>query len=749
VSFASGVFTQGSGSAGAAKDRAMGAFSTTSRSGAAALAALLSSAAWGGAMAQSVTLPDINVTSSRLSGVGGIGRPSGTEPAPGTVQEAETVSGILFGAAGITGASTTVITAEEIAQSPSMTVQDILAREAGVQVQSLYGSVNGAHTTIDLRGFGSTAQSNTLILINGRRLNDVDMAAVDLSAIPQNGIERIEITRGNSGAVLYGDNAVGGVVNIVIKSGVNLPPSARVEVLGGSYGYREGRVSGSTSSGPYSASVYGNAITSDGYRVNNHLNQKNAVGDLRYTTEHGSWFLNLSGDDQRLGFPGPRNVNPLLGIDQMATDRRGTGTPRDYGDKQGYSATGGFTHMLTPDIELIVDGGWRRKDQQAGFFSPFQESYVNSTLSTYSLTPRMKINTPLFGLPSRIITGLDYYDSSYDSDRSQFSGFAPIHQYKLGQSSLGGYWQQTVSVLPTTDLSGGIRVQRTKVNARDQLDLNAPGAFPVVCFPPFGCFGDTQGIPLDQAETNQAYHVGFEHRFNPVFSVFGRAAQAFRTPNVDERVGMAPNGTPTNFNLKTQTSHDMEAGVRFKYGRFALQSSVYQMKLENELMFNPVTFINYNLDPTQRRGVETIMGWQITDDVRLKGSLTYIDATFREGINAGNQVPLVSPWTGSIGVTWNIYKRHLMFDGVVRYMGERRMDNDQANFQPQIPAATLVDVRLGGELDQFFWAVSIENLFNEMYFDYAVASANPLNVGVYNAYPLPGRTFMLRAGMKW
>ncbi len=733
----------------------MGAFSNTSRgrvarrSGATALAALLSSAAFGGAMAQSVTLPDINVTSSRLSGVGGIGRPTTSEPAPGTVQEAEAVSGILFGAAGITGASTTVITAEDISQSPSMTVQDILAREAGVQVQSLYGSVNGAGSTIDLRGFGATAQSNTLILINGRRLNDVDMAAVDLSSIPQNGIERIEITRGNSGAVLYGDNAVGGVVNIVTKSGVNLPPSARVEALAGSYGYREGRVSGSTSSGPFSASVYGNAVTSDGYRVNNHLNQQNAVGDLRYTTEQGSWFLNLSGDNQRLGFPGERRVNPFLGIDQMTTDRRGTDKPYDYGDKQGYSATGGFTHMLAPDIELIVDGGWRRKDQQAGFFSPFQEAYVNTTLSTYSLTPRMKINTPLFGLPSRIITGLDYYDSSYDSDRSQFSGLAPIHQYRLGQSSLGGYWQQTVSVLPTTDLSGGIRVQRTSVNARDQLDLNAPGASPVVCFPPFGCFGDTQGIPLDQAEINQAYHAGFEHRFNSVFSVFGRAAQSFRTPNVDERVGMAPNGTPTNFNLKTQTSHDMEAGVRFKYGRFALQSSVYQMKLENELMFNPVTFINYNLDPTQRRGVETILGWQITDDVRLKGSLTYIDATFREGQYAGNQVPLVSPWTGSIGVTWNIFKRHLMFDGVVRYVGERRMDNDQANFQPQIPAVTLVDVRLGGELDQFFWAASIENLFNEMYYNYSVASATLTNVGVYNAYPLPGRTFMLRAGMKW
>jgi len=61
----------------------------------------------------------------------------------------------------LAGASTTVITAEEIAHSPAQTVQEIIAQVPGVQLTSLFGSVNGAQTTVDLRGFGATAVSNT------------------------------------------------------------------------------------------------------------------------------------------------------------------------------------------------------------------------------------------------------------------------------------------------------------------------------------------------------------------------------------------------------------------------------------------------------------------------------------------------------------------------------------------------------------------------------------------------------------
>src|SRR5450631_3787036 len=69
---------------------------------------------------------------------------------------------------GIVGAATTVITAEDIAHSPAQTVQEIIAQTPGVQLTSLYGGVNGVKTSVDLRGFGAFATSNSLVLINGR-----------------------------------------------------------------------------------------------------------------------------------------------------------------------------------------------------------------------------------------------------------------------------------------------------------------------------------------------------------------------------------------------------------------------------------------------------------------------------------------------------------------------------------------------------------------------------------------------------
>jgi iron complex outermembrane receptor protein len=567
---------------------------------------------------QDEVLPDIHVTDTRLVGGAGRGRRGAAVAAPandgGSGGDATTVSspsGIVTGTI-ITGASSTVITAQEIERSPGRTVQDILSREPGVQVTNLFGSVNGARSTVDMRGFGAAAASNTLVLINGRRITDLDLAGVDLASIPRESIERIEITRGNSGAVLYGDGAVGGVINIVTKSGVGLPPRLRIDGGFGSFGHVEGNAAASGSHGPWSASVVANGVEAEGYRRNNAYTQRNAVGDFRHTSETTSFYVNLSSDDQHLRLPGARRVEPSIGLNELVTDRRGARTPFDYAYKRGFNGTAGVTHILAPGYELIVDGGIRHKAERAAFHGDFfnpssstPRAAVDAALTTSSITPRLKVDSLFAGMPWKATGGIDYYHAQYDSDRPLFLNAPPIHRYDLSQTSLAAYWQQTVTVLPSTDLGAGVRVQNTRVRARDAFNPLAPGALPVFCDPTFGCFGDLAGIPLDREETNHAWHVGIEHRFNPWLTLFARAARSFRVPNVDERVAMVTslNAEPTTFNLRTQTSHDFEGGFRVRKGAFDLQWSAYQMFLTDEIHFRfGPNFVasNTNLDPTKR-----------------------------------------------------------------------------------------------------------------------------------------------------
>ncbi|CAN7690352.1 TonB-dependent receptor plug domain-containing protein [Bradyrhizobium sp. LjRoot220] len=679
-------------------------------------------------------------------------RPSSSAtPAPGTGANVASQGGGQGGGgapvrqfAGIVGTAATVITAEEIAHSPAQTLQEIIAQTPGVQLTSLFGGVNGVKTSVDLRGFGAFATSNTLVLINGRRLNDIDMAGVDFSTIPRDSIERIEITRGNSGAVLYGDNAVGGVVNIVLKNGVGGPPVAiRGEAGVGSFNQRMASVSAATNFGPWSTSFYGNAIKSDGYRVNNALDQRNGVGNLNYTTPGLSAFVTVTGDDQKLGFPGGRIVDPSIGVNELVTNRTGTSTPRDYGNQQGASATAGFTKTLWNGVDLIIDGGVRDKKQQGAFFNPFANSYVDSHLQTWSLTPRLSVKNVMFGLPSSILTGIDYYDATFHQERPEFKGTPPIHTYDLSQRTLAGYWQQTLGLLPTTDFAYGARIQNTALSARDRLND------PPNCALFFSC--GAQNLPLDSSEMQYALHIGLEHRLNNIVSVFGRAARAFRTPNVDERLSSGPafdpvffTPIPQTFLLKTQTSHDVEGGFRIRSGGFQMQSSIYNMDLENEIHFNPELFYNTNLDPTRRYGSETSASLRISDSVLLRGGMAYTRAVFREGQFAGNDVPLVSRYTASAGVTWNIWQNYLVADATVRGWSERYMDNDQKNTQRRIPADATIDFKLSGAYQHFFWSVSVNNVLNALYYDYAIASS--ITDGRFSAYPLPGRTYMVKAG---
>jgi iron complex outermembrane receptor protein len=662
------------------------------------------------------------------------------------------VSWSRIGTTGIVGASTSVITSQDIERSPSQSLPDILAQQVGVQVTHVTGSPTGVNDMVDVRGFGAFAQSNVLVLVNGRRYQDFDLQGFDFSQIPINSIERVEITRGMSGTVLYGDGAIGGVINIVTKTASGAPFSGRVEGAVGSYGFGEGRVSASATSGPWSSAIYANAATSQGYRQNSQLNQQNAVGNLSYRSPEWTGYLNIIGDSQRQNLPGTLQNLPLVYPITLDTPRASV-TPFDWAHKQDFGVTAGFTRTLGSGADLIVDGGVRRKFQQGQFFNYFNNpffsfdpstaapaNYVNTVMTTSSVTPRIDMRHQLFGVPNRLLTGIDFYNTQYDSDRPQAEGLPDIHRYSIRQTTASIYAMNTTTVTPALEISYGGRLQRNFVKGQDVYN---PAVDPNAGF----YASDPQAAPADSSEWQYALHLGYEYRINPTLALFGRVARAFRLPNADERVG-AGNPfdvvVPPNLNLKTQTSYDVENGLRVTLGKFNFQTTGYIMELNNEIHFIPALFANVNLDPTQRIGWENSATYQLSDDVRVRAGVAYTRATFREGQFAGKEIPLVAPWSGYTGLTWDIVKKLLVLDVTATFWSDRRMDNDQANIQPQIPANATMNVKLGGEWNQFFWSAAVLNLFNTNYYDYAIASA--FTQGFFSAYPQPTRTFVLRAG---
>ncbi|MBC8200097.1 MAG: TonB-dependent receptor [Desulfobacterales bacterium] len=148
--------------------------------------------------------------------------------------------------------SVTIVTGEEIQKKGKKTVIDVLRDVPGVFVKQ-NGSPGGS-SSIYTRG---TNNAHTLIMIDGVRVGDPmatdgKMSIADLST---DNIERIEIVRGAQ-SVLYGSDAIGGVINIITKKGEG-KPKFYLSSEGGSFEtFRErAGVSGSNDKVNYAASV--------------------------------------------------------------------------------------------------------------------------------------------------------------------------------------------------------------------------------------------------------------------------------------------------------------------------------------------------------------------------------------------------------------------------------------------------------------------------------------------------------------
>jgi vitamin B12 transporter len=143
-----------------------------------------------------------------------------------------------------------VIDAQRIRDTAADSLEDLLRREAGLQVVRYGGPGQAAGVLI--RGVGS---QGTVVLIDGVRVGSATLGQVAFDSISMSQIDRIEVLRGPASS-LYGADAVGGVVRITTLRGQG-PASASARLAVGGYDSFEGdaAVSGSTGRFDYAASL--------------------------------------------------------------------------------------------------------------------------------------------------------------------------------------------------------------------------------------------------------------------------------------------------------------------------------------------------------------------------------------------------------------------------------------------------------------------------------------------------------------
>ncbi len=181
-------------------------------------------------------------------------QPGGATLLPETVVTATrtTVSGREVGSA------LTVITGEELVRRQVTYVSDALRQVPGVAVNRTSGF--GSSTDVRIRG----AEANqTLVLIDGVKVNDPALSSqFDFGNLLTTDIDRIEVLRGPQ-SVLYGSDAVGGVVNIITKRGSGGPRvSASAEY--GSFNTRQSTATVSSGNKFYDVSLNGAYLETDG-----------------------------------------------------------------------------------------------------------------------------------------------------------------------------------------------------------------------------------------------------------------------------------------------------------------------------------------------------------------------------------------------------------------------------------------------------------------------------------------------------
>ena len=639
-------------------------------------------------------------------------------------------------------ANVKVITRQDIENSSSNNIPEVLSQLGGLVISGTSLGQLGVGASVDMGGYGATANSTTLVLLDGQRINPIDSSSVSWESIPLGSIQRIEILRGGA-SVQYGNGAVGGVINIITKDG-----GARINdvtVKAGSFGTVMTNAVLSLGSENTSLRLNANTANTEGWRENSAANLYSFGGKLtEKLTGSNQIYLGVNASHSHAKVPG--------GVVAEA----GQGNPQSAKfNNVGSANVVDNTSMWLGDVQqlnekLTFEGEAMYSSKTSNFYQPYYAlvaaynagfaSPTNNNLQSWSwnLTPRVKADWGKWGIT---VVGYDMNKSS-DGTSDEYSALAQKNLVSYfatrmndsGNAALLSHSPYIIERFPLAtfvEISGGFRRQTQSASASDA------NAFSVT--------------PANASKTYSANaaDVAFNFSYLNGQKTFVKWNQSFRFPNIDEFWGWDSTYANRVFNgiLQPQVSRTVEMGGEWHFWQSQLTASIFQSDTQNEIRLDPNTGANLN-DPNdiRRKGIMFDSTTCATSNLTVSVGGKLQRSLYSAGAYSGNTISLVPDLTFNARADYTL-GNHWNLGGVITYIGSQFYDGDLTNTLHKMPSATVADLYSSYKSGSWETRFTIKNLAGANYATNggygSVSTPTGAFVSSYYYYPSDPRSYYL------
>ena len=617
--------------------------------------------------------------------------------------------------AGEAPASVTVITREDVRQSASQTVDDLLRQVPGFSLFRRTSSLVGHPTTqgLSLRGIGPSGTSRALVLLDGVPINDPFGGWVYWNRIPLQSIDQIEVVRGG-GSSVWGNYALGGVVHVLTRRPVER--AALFEASYGSYDTRSFDLLATEAKGPLRLSLEGNYFDTGGYPIVKE-SRRGAI-DIDATSRHSTF-------NGRVELVDSPDLS-LFATGNYYDEDRGNGTPLQFNrTSSGAFATGG--RLRAGDFGELAAAVY-------GHFQEFRSTFSSQALDRNSETLVLDQTVPStsaggylqwsrrFGA-HLLASGGDvrWVDGETQEKVYNAAGGAFLRtRIAGGEQVIGGVFLQDVYTPdPAWELVGGIRGDYWESYHGTRRDTPAPAGLPSR-----QTFSDIDRI-LASPRIAALFHA------TSSTDLRASAYQGFRVPTINElyRVFRVRNDvTVANEHLRPERLTGGELGLQQRWGPLEARATAFWNEVRdlvaNVTLTTPLPDCaaggicrqRQNLDLARIRGFESELELRLTREWRFIASYLFSDARVVEAppqpTLEGKRLAQVPEHNASLGVRYD-HPAWLNASVTARYVGGQF--EDDLNTLP-LGGYVVVDLFLARALAK--WAevfVGVENLFDRTY----------------------------------